>query len=113
MPAAAQAASIPAIAGIMADCFTQRNRSRAVSVYLLSSPFSVVVAGWAGGALADYAGWRKTLFAFGGIGFVVVGLLILFLREPERTERGAAGLGKTGGSLWKTLKNNEKKGIYI
>ena len=39
-----QSASVPAIAGMMADCFTQRNRSRAIGIYLLSSPFSVFVA---------------------------------------------------------------------
>lgn len=101
--AATQAASIPAIAGIMADCFTQRNRSRAVSVYLLSSPFSLVVAGWAGGAIADRAGWRVTMFVFGGLGFLVVMILLRWLREPERTDRSGAGLGSAGGSLGKTL----------
>lgn len=101
--AATQAASIPAIAGIMADCFTQRNRSRAVSVYLLSAPFSVVMAAWIGGAVADRAGWRMTMFLFGGLGFAVVAVLFFLLREPERRERQTTGLGQTGGSLRKTL----------
>ena len=82
-----QAANVPAIAGIMADCFTQRNRSRAVSVYLLSSPFSVVVAGWAGGWVADEYGWRNAMFAFGTLGIAVVVGLYLCLREPDRTQR--------------------------
>ena len=101
--AATQAASVPAIAGIMADCFTQRIRSRAVSFYLLSAPFSVVTAGWMGGALADSIGWRKTLFVFAGIGVVAVVILFLLLREPERTERSASGLGEAGSSLRKSL----------
>ena len=82
-----QAANVPAIAGIMADCFTQRNRSRAVSVYLLSSPFSVVVAGWAGGWVADEYGWRNAMFAFGTLGIAVVVGLYLCLREPDRIQR--------------------------
>ena len=82
-----QAANVPAIAGIMANCFTQRNRSRAVSVYLLSSPFSVVVAGWAGGWVADEYGWRNAMFAFGTLGIAVVVGLYLCLREPDRIQR--------------------------
>ena len=81
-----QAANVPAIAGIMADCFTQRNRSRAVSVYLLSSPFSVIVAGLVGGWVADQWGWRQAMFYFGGMGTVVVGVLSGYLREPQRTQ---------------------------
>lgn len=101
--AATQAASIPAIAGIMADCFTQRNRSRAVSVYLLSAPFSLIVAAWAGGGIADAVGWRKTMIYFAAFGFGVIILLVLLLREPERQARDNTRLGRAGGSLGKTL----------
>ena len=82
-----QAANVPAIAGIMADCFTQRNRSRAVSVYLLSSPFSVVVAGWEGGWVADEYGWRNAMFALRTLGIAVVVVLYLCLSEPDRIQR--------------------------
>ncbi|MEE3371394.1 MAG: MFS transporter [Planctomycetota bacterium] len=85
-----QAANVPAIAGIMADCFTQRNRSRAVSVYLLSSPFSVIVAGVVGGYVADQWGWRPAMFCFGAMGLVVIGVLFGFLREPQRTQAATA-----------------------
>ena len=102
--AAAQAASVPAIAGVMADCFTQQNRSRAVSVYLLSSPFSIIVVGWAGGTLADVFNWRIMIFFFAGLGLVVVVALCLLFREPERTERSAEGLGESGGSLIATIR---------
>ena len=116
-----QAASVPAIAGIIADCFTARSRSRAVSIYLLSSPMSLVVAGWLGGGIADWhplrisfefirggvvevAGWRVAQFVFAAFGSAVILLLALLLREPERTERvSAAGLGTSGGSLRQTL----------
>jgi sugar phosphate permease len=102
--AAAQAASVPAIAGVMADCFTQQNRSRAVAVYLLSSPFSIIVVGWAGGTLADVFNWRVMIFTFSGLGLAIVGALCLLLREPERTERGDAGLGESGGTLTGTIR---------
>ena len=97
-----QAANVPAIAGIMADCFTQRNRSRAVSVYLLSSPFSVIVAGLVGGYVADQWGWRYAMFFFGGVGIAVVMILFFCLREPDRTQRA---VGRSEGmSLRVTLR---------
>ena len=90
--AAAQAASVPAIAGVMADCFTQQNRSRAVAVYLLSAPFSIVVVGWVGGTLADVFDWRIMVFSFAGLGVVVVAALCLLFREPERVDVQEGGL---------------------
>lgn len=119
--ALAQAASVPAIAGVMADCFRACSRSKAVSIYLLSSPLSLVVAGWLGGGIADWkplkisfefvgggvvelAGWRMAHFLFAAFGAAVVLLLASLLREPIRTERaGGAGLGDSGGSLRQTL----------
>jgi MFS family permease len=101
-----QSASVPAIAGIMADSFRARSRSRAVSIYLLSSPISIIAAGWLGGTIADLSGWRMAMFVFSGFGSVVYLMLFLLLREPERTERVAKeGLGDEGGSLAKTLKS--------
>jgi MFS family permease len=57
-----------------------------VSVYLLSSPFSVIVAGLVGGWVADQWGWRQAMFFFGGMGIVVIGVLSGYLREPQRTQ---------------------------
>ena len=100
-----QSASVPAIASVMADAFTPRSRSRAVAIYLLSSPFSLAVAGWLGGGLADVTSWRMMFLIFAGFGAVVVVVLALLLREPERTERRkGSGLGTLGGSLLATLK---------
>ncbi len=102
--AVTQSASVPAIAGIVADCFTPKTRSTAVSVYLLSSPFSLIAAGWLGGKVGDAAGWRVATFAFGGFGALFVVVLFALLREPPRTEReDAMGLGKQGAPLVRTL----------
>ena len=99
-----QSVSVPAIAGIMADCFAAKGRSRAVSIYLLSSPFSIIAAGWLGGLIGDMAGWRVATFAFAGFGGLVVLLLLVLLREPQRTERTEqVGLGTGQASLSATL----------
>jgi len=99
-----QSASVPAIASLMADAFTSRSRSRAVSIYLLASPISIAVAGWLGGFLADSTSWRMMFGIFAGFGGLIVLVIALSLREPERTERvQGSGLGASGGSLWQTL----------
>jgi sugar phosphate permease len=104
MLAVTQSASVPAIASIMADAFTPKARSRAVSIYLLSSPISIAVAGWLGGLLADMTSWRAMFGVFAAFGACVVVGLYALLRELERTERAQGrGLGTGGGSLLATL----------
>ena len=111
----AQSASVPAIAGVMADCFTPRNRSTAVGIYNLSLNLAFIVVGTMGGRLADLpdmdlslqwlgieslSGWRSAMLCFGGVGIVAAVLLGVVMPEPLRTERQAArGLG-TGGAAW-------------
>jgi MFS family permease len=102
--ALAQSASVPAIAGIMADCFSAKGRSTAVSIYLLSSPLSLIAASLVGGRVADLADWRTAVVVFGGIGGTVVVLVLVCLREPRRTERVQnVGLGETGAPLVTTI----------
>ena len=103
--AVTQAACGPSIAGIMADCFTEQNRSRAVAVYLLSSPVGLVFCASAGGWIADTWGWRTAFLCFGTLGVVVIGILAKLLREPERTERTVAGLGVQGGTYLQSLRS--------
>ena len=114
----AQSASVPAIAGIMADCFTSKNRSTAVSVYLISYLSAVFVAGYSGGAIAEIppwtlpwgadsatlAGWRLALIGFSLVGAFAVLLLMFLLREPERTDRDVSeDLGNEASSWLQTI----------
>lgn len=118
----AQAASVPAIGGIMADCFSPKIRSTAVAIYLMSYNAAVITAGWAGGSIAeipsvdlplvgDMSGWRTAMLSFSLIGAVLVVILTLFLREPERTERSQGKTGTTAegsrgylATLWSVLR---------
>ncbi len=114
-----QSASVPAIAGVMGDCFTAKTRSTAVGIYLISQNVALMVAGCVGGEIADIptwtlpeilgaptiniAGWRMAMFIFSFVGALVVLAMYLFLREPQRSERQPGqGLGVEGGSLWRT-----------
>ena len=57
----AQAASVPAIGGIMADCFSPKMRSTAVASYLMSYNAAGIAAGWAGGSIAETPSWTLPL----------------------------------------------------
>ncbi len=119
--ALAQSPSVPAIASVIADCFTPRTRSTAVGIYLVSYNFSLVVAGWLGGMVADkavwnvpaffsdspdleVAGWRMSFFLFAAVGGVVALVLLIFFREPRRTDRGdEVDDGKTEMGRWQAV----------
>ena len=114
-----QSASVPAIAGVMADCFTPKNRSTAVGIYNLSLNLAVVVVGTLGGGLADLpnlvlpfemlgvgelSGWRLALLVFGVTGALASLLIAVVMSEPERTERKSSqGLGQQGAGLMATV----------
>lgn len=119
----AQAASVPAIAGVMADCFTSKNRSTAIGVYFVSLNLATMVAGKYGGRFADMAhielpfqplgfastvlqGWRIAMFCFAFVGVISAMLVHGLMREPERTERDPQqGLGAKGSTLWGTIRS--------
>lgn len=118
--AVAQSASVPAIASVVADCFSPKARSSAVGFYLASYNLSLIVAGKYGGGIADtpsfeitpggglapfeVSGWRMSMYAFAALGLTVATVFFLLFREPPRTERVAgAGLGQRGGTLGGTL----------
>lgn len=103
--AVAQSPTVPAIASVIADCFTERNRSKAVGIYLYSYTASLILAGklggwfadkewsvplgWLGGETWHMAGWRMAMQFFGGCGIVASMVFIVLFREPKRTERSA------------------------
>lgn len=114
----AQACAVPAMASVIADCFTPRTRSKAVALYLFSYNCALIAAGKFGGEIADVesfqvplgsttwvvTGWRMAHFAFAGVGLVGWLILLVLLKEPSRTERSEQeGLGTATPSVWATL----------
>jgi MFS family permease len=95
----AQAASVPAIASAMADTYSSRTRSTAISIYLVFTYLGQIPNNTFSGAIADIpiwsvpftggtiTGWRMALLLAGGLGLFGVFLLWGFFREPPRTEQ--------------------------
>ena len=116
-----QSASVPAIAGVMADCFSSKNRSTAIGVYNLSLNLAFITAGKFGGLFADLpsmsvpfgdwgigpaelSGWRLAMLSFGLLGATAAFFIFAVMPEPERTERQSQqGLGTGGAALRVTV----------
>lgn len=82
--AVGEAGCIPPAHSLIADHFSRAERPRAVAVYMLGAPLSVVIGYFVAGWLNEFYGWR-VMFAMLGIPGVVLALVAwLTLREPRR-----------------------------
>jgi MFS family permease len=81
--AVGEAGLVPPAHSLIADTFTRTERPRAVAIYLLGTPLSVVIGFFAAGWLNELYGWRRT-FMILGIPSVILALMAwLTLREPR------------------------------
>ena len=89
----------PAAIPLLADCFSARNIGKAVSVYMLAVPVGNGLANMLGGQLLEsfmpgkgfdlvligtILPWQLLLLIFAGIGFLLLLLLLMTVREPAR-----------------------------
>ncbi|MDA0637540.1 MFS transporter, partial [Nonomuraea sp. MCN248] len=85
----------PAASSLLADYFPGSSRARAFSLerfgYFAGPPVGII----AGGALADAYGWR-TMFFLVAVPGMLIALLCLTLREPERGTGDRIELLRTG-----------------
>jgi predicted MFS family arabinose efflux permease len=80
----AESATGPASNSMIADLYPPQRRAFAMSMLATASPFGVMLAFVAGGALNDAVGWRMTLICAGLPGIVLALVVWLTVREPER-----------------------------
>jgi predicted MFS family arabinose efflux permease len=74
----------PAATSMIADLYPPQRRASAIAVFYLASPIGAFFALAAGGRIAAVYGWRWA-FLVGGIpGLLLVGLMLLTVREPTR-----------------------------
>ncbi len=96
----------------VADLFSEEKRGRILGVFYLAIPVGSAAGYLLGGYLAPQHGWRFPFYVAAAPGFVL-GLITLFLREPERgqfdslketPERGTIlGLARNPAFLTSTL----------
>lgn len=82
-----EAGCIPPAHSLIADYFTRAERPRAVAIYMLGWPLSVIVGYFLAGWLNEVYGWRVTFMLLGLPGLGLAALAWLTLREPRRENR--------------------------
>lgn len=65
----------PAAVALIASCYPDATRSRALGVHQAAQYFGVILGGWYGGWSADHVGWRQAFFVAGTVGVVYSAVL--------------------------------------
>jgi MFS family permease len=82
--AVGEAGCIPPAHSLIADYFTRAERPRAVAIYMLGAPLSMVIGYFLAGWLNEFYGWRATFMMLGLPGLALAVLAWLTLKEPRR-----------------------------
>lgn len=75
---------------VISSIFEKEQQSVALGILLASPPMGITVASLLGPVLRDAFGWRSTFLAVGLLALIVLGLVILFVRDPQRVPQNAA-----------------------
>src|SRR5688500_18999239 len=81
--AVGEAGCIPPAHSLIADHFSRAERPRAVSIYMLGTPISIIIGYFLAGWLNELYGWRATFVILGLPGVAIAALAWLTLREPR------------------------------
>jgi MFS transporter, Spinster family, sphingosine-1-phosphate transporter len=96
----------PATGSLISDLYPSERRSRANALFMLGFPVGLLLAFFATGALAVALGGWQRVFLVAAVPGVVVGILLLFVREPERgaaepVAAAAARVSRSFGSIFR------------
>jgi len=81
--AVGEAGCLPPASSIIADYFDRSERPKAMAIYWLCGPLSIIIGYLGGGWLAEYFGWRMTFIIIGVPGVFLALLVRYTLREPR------------------------------
>ena len=106
--AVGEAGCMPPTYSLLGDYFPEpAQRTRAMTVYMLSGPLAALVSFTVGGWLNDHYGWRMTFFFVGIPGLFAAALVKLTIREPRLHQHRAGSAHHTAprtatvlNSLW-------------
>nr|WP_053000360.1 MFS transporter [Sphingomonas sp. Y57] len=82
--AVGEAGCIPPAHSLIADHYSRDERPRAVSIYMMGAPLSLVVGYFLAGWLNELYGWRTMFLILGLPGIGLAALARFTLREPRR-----------------------------
>lgn len=69
---------------VISSVFAPKERSVALGILLASPPMGITIASLLGPLLRDAMGWRATFLTVGITAALVVALIVLFVRDPQR-----------------------------
>jgi MFS family permease len=96
--AVGEAGCIPPANSLIADYFSRAERPRAVALYMLGGPLSVIIGYFLAGWLNQLYGWRAMFIMLGLPGIGLSALAWFTLREPRRRAPAAeVAAGTTAG----------------
>jgi predicted MFS family arabinose efflux permease len=99
-----EAGGAPAAMAMISDLFPARQRATAISAFYLASPIGAMTALAGGGWVAQHYGWRWAFLAAGVPGLLLVLVLLLTVREPERGLSDDTAAGPAAQPLSQSLR---------
>jgi len=95
--AVGEAGCLPPANSLLADYFNRAARPRAVAIFMLGSPLSMVIGYFVAGWLNQLYGWRMTFILLGLPALALSALVWLTLREPRRLPASSVADGLLAG----------------
>jgi MFS transporter, Spinster family, sphingosine-1-phosphate transporter len=93
--AVGEAGCMPAAHSLIPDYFSRAERPRAVSIFLLGTPLSLVTGSFLAGWLNQLYGWRMMFMLLGVPGLGLAVLVRLTLREPRCDKPACESIGRS------------------
>jgi predicted MFS family arabinose efflux permease len=87
----------PASMSMLSDYHGRDTRSRAMAIHQSSVYAGTIAGGTAAGVMGQALGWRSSFYLFGTLGTMLGLALIVWLREPARSESPASGPSPVAG----------------
>jgi len=85
--AVGEAGAVPPAQSLLSDYFNRVERPRAMGIYFMGYPLSMIVGYLLGGWLLDVLGWRMTFIVLAIPGVLVAILVKLTLKEPRLVQQ--------------------------
>jgi predicted MFS family arabinose efflux permease len=79
-----EAGTSPSISAMIADIYPRERRAAALSFYFAGLNVGLLIGFFGGGLIAELYGWRHAFLAAGVPGLLLVVVLLLTIREPQR-----------------------------